>query len=443
MKKENSFSKKIIEQIGINVIVKGFSIILSFFFIPLSISYLGSENYGIWLTLFSFLSFFTFFDFGIGHGLRNNLTTALSKNKIILAKEYVSTTYITLLVISICLSSIFILFFNLIDWQSIFKFNSVESQNFILIIKIIYICFFFNLTFKCIDIISYSNHKSSFPGILIFINSLCSFTIIYILNNLESNSIVYYGYTIAFTQIMTYVIANIFLFRFKFNTIKPNFKSFKKKHLKKIFGLGMNFFLIQICAVILFSSDNLIITQIFSPDQVTVYNIPYKFFGIFKVGTSLILIPLWSAFTTAITKNDIIWIKNTINKSLIFVTLISVIVLISMFFANEIFALWIGNNITIPNELNIIMGIYIICTMYLQVFSMFLNGSSKIKIQLYSGTLSAIINIPLSIYFAKRLNFGLSGVIMATLATNILSLILFVIQYTKIINNKATGIWNK
>ena len=54
----------------------------------------------------------------------------------------------------------------------------------------------------------------------------------------------------------------------------------------------------------------------------------------------------------------------------------------------------------------------------------------------------AMINIPLSIYLAKNLDLGSKGVILATIICCILSIIFYPIPCSKIINNKAKGIWN-
>jgi len=56
--------------------------------------------------------------------------------------------------------------------------------------------------------------------------------------------------------------------------------------------------------------------------------------------------------------------------------------------------------------------------------------------------LSIIITIPLAIFFSKTLNIGPSGVVLAMICSTLPSGILWRIQYHKIINNKATGIWN-
>jgi hypothetical protein len=47
------------------------------------------------------------------------------------------------------------------------------------------------------------------------------------------------------------------------------------------------------------------------------------------------------------------------------------------------------------------------------------------------------------VYFAKNLGFGVTGVMKATCVCVALGSIWVPIQYSKIINKKATGIWAK
>ena len=79
--------------------IKGISIIVSLLLVPLTINYVSSELYGIWLTLSSVISWLSFFDVGFGLGLRNRLTTALALGDYTKGKNYVSTTYCILLII--------------------------------------------------------------------------------------------------------------------------------------------------------------------------------------------------------------------------------------------------------------------------------------------------------------------------------------------------------
>jgi O-antigen/teichoic acid export membrane protein len=75
------------------------------------------------------------------------------------------------------------------------------------------------------------------------------------------------------------------------------------------------------------------------------------------------------------------------------------------------------------------------------IFSHFLNGIGKLKIQLYLGITSAIINIPLAIFLGKLI--GISGVLLANVMLGFIGACIYPIQYRKIVTNKASNIWNK
>ena len=74
------------------------------------------------------------------------------------------------------------------------------------------------------------------------------------------------------------------------------------------------------------------------------------------------------------------------------------------------------------------------------VYIYFLNGIGKVKLQLYSAVIGMIVNIPLAIYLGKHL--GIAGVLLSSVILNGANLTWTIVQYNKIINNKATGIWN-
>ena len=62
---------------------------------------------------------------------------------------------------------------------------------------------------------------------------------------------------------------------------------------------------------------------------------------------------------------------------------------------------------------------------------------------MYYGIIAMIINIPISIFFAKNLNMGSAGVILGTCVSLIIGSFLAPLQSFKIIKGNAKGIWNK
>lgn len=433
----------IIKHIGLNFLFKGGSIVISLLFIPLSIRFLGEDKYGIWLTLFSFIAWFNFLDFGLGHGLRNYLTKAIAQGDISLAKRYISTAYNSILFIAILLIVLFFFIQQFIDWQLIFKIPKQDLSSFLSLLKIVILSFFINLVLKLIDILFFSILKPSIPGMLQFINSLFSFIVIYIMLLNGNKSLINYGATVVGIQTIIFLITNLIVFNYSYKSIRPVFFYFEKNIAKNIFGLGGKFFLIQVAAIILYSTDNMIITQLFSPKDVTVYNIAFKYFGLITMTSTLFLYPLWSAITDAEESNDKLWIRKMIKKSLLLVTALSILSICMYFFSDIFYSLWVGDSIKVPSSLSLVMSFYVISSIFLQVFTMYLNGVGKVKIQLIIGCSMALLNIPLSIFFSKTLEMGLTGVIFATLICNLTPLIFFIIQYNKLINQRAFGIWNK
>jgi len=105
--------------------------------------------------------------------------------------------------------------------------------------------------------------------------------------------------------------------------------------------------------------------------------------------------------------------------------------------------MWVGDKVKVPFMLSAFMGLYAIISTWNNIFAYFINGVGKIKLQMYLGIIGMVINIPISIFFAKNLNMGSAGVILGTCVSLSFSFVFLPIQYLKIINNKETKIWAK
>jgi len=75
------------------------------------------------------------------------------------------------------------------------------------------------------------------------------------------------------------------------------------------------------------------------------------------------------------------------------------------------------------------------------IFATALNGIGKLRIQLIMVLVTALINIPLSVYLVNAI--GLYGTVIANIFLVIIINVFLTYQVNLIINKKATGIWNK
>jgi len=208
-------------------------------------------------------------------------------------------------------------------------------------------------------------------------------------------------------------------------------------------NLGIKFFIIQISGVIIYQSSNIIISQIFSPADVTPYNIAYKYFSLVIIIFGIITNPFWSAYTDAYTRNEMNWVRKITTKMIKLWGVIILGLITMTLFANNFYDFWIGGKVKVPLIFSILLALFVAVMSIGSVFVTFLNGIGKIKLQLYISVIQVLIFIPLAILLTTKTKLGIPGVIIATIIVNFFGVIFITIQYYKIIKNKADGIWNQ
>ena len=424
-------------------IFNGFNFLFNLLIVRLTLDYLGAAQYGIWLTLSSILTWFNYLDFGLGNGLRNKLAEALAHNDLKSAKIYVSTTYAIFSSLILTIIIIFVFIYKLIDWLEIFKAPAYLQSELDTLILLSVIFFLIQFVLRLLTFIINADQKTGLNGFFSFSINLLTVILIYVLLKTTTPSILFIGTGSIIIPVIVFIIATFIFFNTRYKSISPSFKSIKFSNLKDLLGLGTQFFIIQIATLIILATDNMIITQLFGPSEVTIYNIAFKYFNYIPIVFYVILTPMWSAYTEAYIKDDFVWIKNAVKKIFKVWILLSVVVVIMMFAANWVYGIWLSSKVEVPFLLTILMGLFAIISNWNNIFAYFLNGIGKIRISLYYSIFIGIINIPLSIILAKNFEMGISGVIAATLLCMIVGSVWAPIQYYKIINKKDFGIWSK
>jgi len=424
-------------------LLKGASVFISFALVRVTLDYLDVTKYGIWLTLSSIINWFVFFDIGLGNGLRNKFAQAIAKNQEELAKTYVSTTYAALSLIIITAYVLFLTINPFLNWSKILNTGPELASELSLLTLIVVTFFALHFILKIVGVILTADQKPAIKDTFDLTSSLLSLVIIYFLTKTTSGSLLYLGTTRASMPVIILLISSCIFFHRDYKRYRPSLKYVNLKYFKELTSLGIQFFVIQVAVLILYSTDNMIITQLFEPAKVTPYNIAFKYFSIITMIFVIIITPFWSAFTEAYVKKDIKWIKKSVQKLIYIWAVLCGLALIMLCLSNFAYKVWIGKSVHVPFSLSIGMLLFVVIISWNHVFIYFINGVGKIKLQFYSSVMESLVNIPLSILLAKYLELGSVGVILATSICIFPRSIWAPIQYYKIINNRAHGIWAK
>ncbi|MFV0170308.1 oligosaccharide flippase family protein [Empedobacter falsenii] len=429
--------KNIIFSLGI----KAISVLTYLLLVPVTLNYLNPTEYGIWLTLSSVLMWINTFDIGLGNGLRNKLSEAIANDNWQLGRSYISTAFVTLAIAMTVFYIVFSVINPLINWYAILNIQQVTVPNLVQIIN--YSALFFCLTFivKIIGNVYLALQLPAVNNLLVMLGQVFSLLFIYILSLVSNGSLLNIALIYSIAPCIIYVIAIIYTFKYKYKQLAPSVKLFQKEHVVNLFNLGGQFFILQIAGLVLFSTTNLIISNKFGPDKVTNYNIAYRYFSVVPMLFSIVLAPLWSATTDAYFKQDFVWIKSSLKKvnALLAITAVGLVIMVLL--AKWIYKLWVGPEISINHTINITMAIYTYVLVSSLSYSSLINGIGKLKVQVINTLFVAVVFLPLTFYLSDLYN--VVGIILTLILVNLSGLVLNIIQFYKIINHKANGIWNR
>ena len=75
---------------------------------------------------------------------------------------------------------------------------------------------------------------------------------------------------------------------------------------------------------------------------------------------------------------------------------VAVVVMVAV--ADKAYALWIGGAVRVPLSLSAAVGAYVVIVAWSSIFSYFINGTGKIRLQLLVAIPTAVVMVPLAVF---------------------------------------------
>lgn len=434
------FKKNVLSLLVLRVL----SIFLSFLLVPLTINYVDTTQYGIWLTLSSVVGWMSFFDIGLSNGLRNRFAQAVARNDTSLARKYVSTTYAILSLIFIPVLAISITVSLVIDWGKLLNVDIADIQNFTYVVVIVFIYFAIKFILSTINVILNADQRPAESSLRSLIEQVVSIIVIFVLTKTTDGSLLYLSIALCIIPLIVLLLFNVTLFNTRYRQFSPSFKFIEFRVAPDLFNLGMKFFVIQISGIIKYQTSSFIIIRSFGAIEVTNYNIAYKYFMVLPMVWNIFAAPVWSAVTEAFEKSDIQWIINMEKKMRLLTLLLGISGIFMVIVSGYIYDFWIGKDVVnITIALTIWSFLYNFTKVFGGTYVQILNGLGYLKIQFYS-TIGSLFIFVLSLYLMIHvLHWGSYSVFIAATISNFNAYFLAPYQFKQVILNNRKGIWAK
>lgn len=392
---------------------KVLAIFVSVISVPLTIGYLGGERYGAWVTIASVITFLSITDFGLAASLTNGLGKAQAEDAHGLGQRLVSSA---LLMLSLIALAILIAGNALAPRIAALLFPNLQSPvaqaEIVPAVMIALSIFALNLPLLVTSRVLAAYQESALANLWNMAGSLGNLAallaVIWFRGGLPWLVFGCFGF-----GLVANVSCAVWLFGVHKPWLRPRFSCVDPAFVRVLFSDGWKFFVIGAGWMVNWQTDNMVIAHFLGATQVTPYAVTYSLFAIATGLQTLAYSNLWPAYTEAYAQHDYEWIRKTLrsNFKFSFFTTIAIVGFLTIF-GGQIIRLWAGPAAVPPFSVIIWTALWRLMLSTLLVGSCLLNATGHLKGMTIYGTITAVLNLTLSILLAKR--YGITGVIAGT-----------------------------
>lgn len=403
-----------------SLILKAFGIVTGLIIVPLSLKFLDANQYGIWLTIYSIIFWLSYFDFGLGQGLKNYLSKSLAHGNEKLAKEYVSTTYFLLSVIFLSIAIILQIINPHLEWTKILNCNETLSKPLSLLMANLFIIISIRFILQIIIQIYEANQRVAYGNMINVVGQVSTILVLLIIPYFYwNNKLLVFGIVSTGIPVIVFLIFTLIAFHTHFKNLRPTIKGINFVHRNKLLGVGMKFLIIQLSILIITQLPNIIIAHHFGHEKVTLFFTTQKYFSIIYMAYAMVVKSYWPAFTEAYTKSDFNWINKSLRNLKRMILFLAISGIIMLIFSNFIISKWTLNKITPNLYLSLTSLFYYLYICYGGIYSTFLSSINQLNKLSFFYVLGAFLFYPIVMFFIKFTNLGVIGVVISMIISSL------------------------
>lgn len=359
--------------------------------VPIALKYLGTENFGLWMTLTSAATFLTFSDLGMGIGLQNKLAELNGKDDRKNPRQYVSSAIFLMSVMCILFSAFALLAAPYLPLNSLFKIEDPATRaNLLPTFQVIMITFGFGLVCNLTQRMYNGYQEGYWFNLWLSLGKLLGFAgaLFCIWKKLPLAWLAAVSMGVPFLMEM---VSCIHLFK-RHPYLIPSLGAVTWQAIKPVTSIGISAVGAQVAFTLLGSGIPILIANRYGVSSVSIYSITMRLVSIVVLFLSTALTPLWPAYGEAAARNDWEWIQKTYRRSMALGFLAYLPCFFIILFAGRwIIKIWTGDAAVLPS-ISLLMACDLWGFLYVWnlVVSMFLNGMNRMVGQALYGNATAL-----------------------------------------------------
>lgn len=383
--------------------------------VPLTLSYLGTERFGLWMTISSAIAMLGFADLGLGNGILNRVAHASGKDDRREIHRTLSNGTLILGLLGLLIASIFHFIYPFVPWERLLQLESADAAaDMGPVTYTLVMCFALGLPLGVTQKVQLGLQSAYWANLWETLGAIAALFVLLLVVQMKGElrliALAMAGVPVVFRAINTIVF-----FGCQQPALRPQVTHFDAQTVTRLMRAGSLFFILQVSVIVGFQSDNLIIAKLVDAKSVAVYDVAMKVSTLPAMFIGLVVVAQWPAYGEAMTRGDSAWVRDTFTKTLRTGWLLAVPFAVALtVWGDNVIAFWAGDDVVPSFALLLGMAAWSVLMLTGSIIAALLNGLHVVRFQAINSLLMATANILISIFLVGKL--GVIGAIVGTIS---------------------------
>ncbi|MFG3419433.1 lipopolysaccharide biosynthesis protein [Micromonospora sp. NPDC049460] len=318
-------SRRLASGIATAVLGRAIGVVVPLLLIPVTLSYLGSERYGLWSAVLALAGMAAFADLGLGNGLMTKLTLCHGTGDSEGARRYLSSAYLLILAVAAALCALLWLTAPALPWSSLLGLPGNMSPGEVRGMVLVGLtAILLNIPLSLITRVQYAFQQVSASNMWQAAGSVLALPLVLLAVWSGQPPVVVVGAAVI-GPLLTNLANSVWVYGYRMPEIRPRFSLVDRRLARGLLGLSGMFFVLTVVMSAANNADTLIIARTLGLEQVTAYAVPAKVLAQAGMLVGLVNVPLWPANGEALARRDLAWVYRTVRRMTLISTAVTLV----------------------------------------------------------------------------------------------------------------------
>jgi O-antigen/teichoic acid export membrane protein len=412
-----------------SMVAKGIQVGTALISLPITVRYLGTERYGLWLIISSVSTVLNFMDFGMGNGLLNAVARARGCDDQDDAARNIASAFFMLTAVSGMLLIGGAIAYPWVHWPAIFNVHSaIAAKECGPAVAVFFTLSVLSMPVAVVQRVQYGYQQGYLSTAWQAAGSVLSLVALLVAVYAHASLP---WLVVAFTGgPLLSCIANFGVYFWRSRAmLRPRWSRFDRTQAGALASAGGMFFAIQIITAAGSPLDSVIIGQLLGPASVAKFGVVMKLVGMGYMVSSMFFVSMWPAYGEAFARGDYEFVRKTLRRIALLAGGLSATIALGMLLFGRWLIGWYVGPALVP-ALAVIGGVgtLTVANAVGDALGSFTMAVHRLKAFLIITACWTLGGLPLKLWLAKR--YALTGFVWASATSYGLLFALPLILYT-------------